>query len=85
MGVQFFGGKFYKCVNDEGERLDPEVGYCGEYFFYVSQSWDHFENIFMIFRKWKIKRNVWRKIIRGLIQKFRSIMWELVTWRCFKW
>ncbi|XP_065216673.1 sodium channel protein 60E isoform X2 [Planococcus citri] len=24
MGVQFFGGKFYKCVNEEGERLEPE-------------------------------------------------------------
>lgn len=25
MGVQFFGGKFYKCVDDEGELLPLEV------------------------------------------------------------
>lgn len=25
MGVQFFSGKFFKCVNDEGERLDVSV------------------------------------------------------------
>ncbi len=25
MGVQFFGGKFYKCINETGERFDPEV------------------------------------------------------------
>lgn len=26
MGVQFFGGKFYKCVDDDGELLDVSVG-----------------------------------------------------------
>ncbi|GAB6018918.1 hypothetical protein CHUAL_000570 [Chamberlinius hualienensis] len=25
MGVQFFAGKFYKCVDDEGERLDDSI------------------------------------------------------------
>lgn len=25
MGVQFFGGKFFKCVDDEGELLPLEV------------------------------------------------------------
>ncbi|XP_030766868.1 sodium channel protein 60E [Sitophilus oryzae] len=25
MGVQFFSGKFYKCVDEEGERLDVEI------------------------------------------------------------
>lgn len=25
MGVQFFSGKFYKCVDDDGERLDTSV------------------------------------------------------------
>lgn len=25
MGVQFFSGKFFKCVDDEGERLDTSV------------------------------------------------------------
>lgn len=25
MGVQFFGGKFYKCLNEEGVRLEPNV------------------------------------------------------------
>ncbi len=25
MGVQFFGGKFFKCVDEEGERLDTTV------------------------------------------------------------
>lgn len=27
MGVQFFGGKFYKCVDENGERLEPHVSY----------------------------------------------------------
>lgn len=27
MGVQFFSGKFYKCVDQFGERLDVEVSY----------------------------------------------------------
>lgn len=27
MGVQFFGGKFFKCVDDEGELLPLEVRY----------------------------------------------------------
>ena len=25
MGVQFFGGKFYKCLDDDGERLEIDV------------------------------------------------------------
>ena len=25
MGVQFFGGKFFKCVDDEGNRLEIDV------------------------------------------------------------
>lgn len=25
MGVQFFGGKFFKCVDDEGELLPIDV------------------------------------------------------------
>ena len=25
MGVQFFGGKFYKCVDESGDRLPVEV------------------------------------------------------------
>lgn len=25
MGVQFFGGKFFKCVDDDGELLPLEV------------------------------------------------------------
>ena len=25
MGVQFFGGKFYKCVDDEGLRLNTSI------------------------------------------------------------
>ncbi len=25
MGVQFFGGKFYKCVDDDGERLPIDI------------------------------------------------------------
>ncbi|XP_060529257.1 sodium channel protein 60E-like isoform X2 [Cylas formicarius] len=31
MGVQFFSGKFYKCVDEEGERLDVEI---------VNTKWD---------------------------------------------
>lgn len=27
MGVQFFSGKFYKCVDQNGERLDVEVSF----------------------------------------------------------
>ncbi|KAG1695920.1 Sodium channel protein 60E [Nymphon striatum] len=34
MGVQFFGGKFYKCVDEEGERLSIEV---------VDDKWECFE------------------------------------------
>ena len=25
LGVQFFGGKFYKCVDSDGERLDAKI------------------------------------------------------------
>ena len=34
MGVQFFGGKFYKCLDDEGERLEIEE---------VNTKWDCLE------------------------------------------
>ena len=34
MGVQFFGGKFYKCLDEEGERLEIDV---------VDNKWECFE------------------------------------------
>jgi len=34
MGVQFFGGKFYKCLDDEGERLEIDI---------VDNKWECFE------------------------------------------
>merc|ERR550534_2062575 len=34
MGVQFFGGKFYKCLDDDGERLEINV---------VDNKWECFE------------------------------------------
>ncbi|CAB3234830.1 unnamed protein product [Arctia plantaginis] len=37
MGVQFFGGKFYKCVDDEGELLPLEV---------VTNKWECYYNNF---------------------------------------
>lgn len=27
LGVQLFGGKFYKCVDEEGNRFSPQVSY----------------------------------------------------------
>lgn len=36
MGVQFFGGKFFKCVNDNGERVAVNVCICGVRVFFES-------------------------------------------------
>ena len=37
MGVQFFGGKFYKCLDDDGERLEINM---------VDNKWECFEQNF---------------------------------------
>ena len=55
MGVQFFSGKFFKCVDSEGERLEPSVvankSQCLALASTMNYTWEnspiHFDNVGM--------------------------------------
>lgn len=61
MGVQFFGGKFFKCVDDEGILLDVSVNF-------TKFPLHHFNSIINIFLL--MFKNFYRKIFKLNIKIF---------------
>lgn len=82
MGVQFFGGKFFKCLDEEGELLELSV--CQSNRRNVHPTCNDL-NLLFVFRSLKIDWNVWRKILHGSIRKLHSIMLAWGIWRYCKW
>ena len=49
MGVQFFGGKFYKCLDDDGERLEIDV---------VNDKWECAVSIKILLSTWYTQTSI---------------------------
>lgn len=86
MGVQFFGGKFFKCVDEEGELLELSVCRAeNQVQVYRITTFAQTKIKFQFyFRLSKIAWNVWRKISRGSTRKLHLITWVWGIWRCCK-